>query len=285
MNKVLYPFEIDREAYKEAYIYAVTIARNLRAELILLNAFYIEADNSITRSKYMQLLKNNWFRAYKEIHFYHDYYLRYCADMEPELRLKTDHRFIHGNLVDELRIIIKREKIDMVVLPATDENESSRKKLKSMRREILDQELTSLLIAPPDGYCKQIQNILYVYSPKELKTLLDRVNEVVLNLNISNAVFHFVPMSRHGMHEPDQDQEPLRSIIKEIKKNRVEFHGLQHKTQRKEIVDYISELDIQLLAFSKWQFLTLGNYFRRNIIDEINTVNKIPILILNDKDT
>ena len=146
MNKVLFPFEIDREAYKEAYVYAVTLARNLRAELILLNAFYIEADNTITRSKYMQLLRNNWFKAYKEIHYFHDYYLRYYASMEPELRLKTDHRFIHGNLVDEFRILVKRENIDMVVLPAMDENESTRKKIKLMMREILDLDLTSLLI-------------------------------------------------------------------------------------------------------------------------------------------
>lgn len=51
MKKVLFPFEIDRRVYKEAYVYAVTLARNQRAELILLDAFYIEADNRITRCK------------------------------------------------------------------------------------------------------------------------------------------------------------------------------------------------------------------------------------------
>lgn len=133
MNKVLFPFETDREAFKEAYIYAATLARDLRAELILLNAFYIEADNTITRRRYTQLLRNNWFKAYKEIHFFQDYYLRYHAGMGPELRRKTDHRFIHGNLVDEFRILVNRDNIDMVVLPATDDNEATRRKIKLMR--------------------------------------------------------------------------------------------------------------------------------------------------------
>jgi hypothetical protein len=285
MKKVLFPFEIDREAYKEAYISAVTLARNLKAELILLNAFYIEADNRITRSMYMQLIRNNWFKAYKEIHFFNDYYLRYYASMEPELRLKMDHRFVHGNLVDEFRIIVNRENIDVVVLPATDENESTRRKIKLMRHETLEMNLTSLLITPPETFYKQIQNVLIVYSKKEQNTLFDRVNEIVQNTKISNATIHLVQLSKHGVPGLDQDQEPLRSITKEIqKRNQVEFHKLQDRNQRKEIMGLISDFDLQLLVLSKGQLHSLGNYFHRHIIEEISSISKIPILILKDKE-
>lgn len=281
MKKVLYPFEIDREAYKEAYIYAVTLARNLRAELILLNAFYIEADNSITRNKYVQLLKNNWFKAYKEIHLYHDYYLRYYASMEPELRLKTDHRFIHGNLVDEFRILVKRENIDVVVLPADVDDESSLRKIKLMRREILDLDLTSLLITPPEAFFKQIQHILFICSMKEEKALIEHLNELILNTNISNATIHIVHFSKH--RAADHDQDPLRSDLKEIeKRNRVEIHILHDKSLRKEILGFIYNYDIQLLAFSKRQLQILGNHFRRHIMDEISLISKIPVLILKE---
>lgn len=285
MKKVLFPFEIDREAYKEAYISAVTLARNLRAELILLNAFYIEADNRITRSLYMQLIRDNWFKAYKEIHFFNGYYLRYYASMEPELRLKTDHRFVHGNLVDEFRILVNREKIDVVVLPATDENESTLRKIRLMRHQTLEMNSTSLLITPPETFYKQIQNILYVYSLKEQKTLHDRVNEIVLNTKISNATIHLVQISKHREPGLDQDHEPLRSIIKEIqKRNQVEFHKLQDRNQRKEIMGFISEFDIELLALSKGQLHTLSNYFHRHITEEISSISKIPVLILKDKE-
>ena len=43
------------------------VTRNLGAELIMLNAFEIEVDDSITPRKYDQLIKNNWLRAYRQI--------------------------------------------------------------------------------------------------------------------------------------------------------------------------------------------------------------------------
>ena len=57
MKKILFPFEIDNPVYQEAYIYAVKFARNLNTEVILLNAFSIEADNFITKEKYAMLIK------------------------------------------------------------------------------------------------------------------------------------------------------------------------------------------------------------------------------------
>ena len=42
MKKILFPFEIDNLNYKEAYVYAVKLARNLNAQVILLSAFLIE---------------------------------------------------------------------------------------------------------------------------------------------------------------------------------------------------------------------------------------------------
>ena len=56
MKKILFPFEVDNPIYKEAYIYAIKFARRLYTEVILLNAFSIEADNDITRETYAQQL-------------------------------------------------------------------------------------------------------------------------------------------------------------------------------------------------------------------------------------
>lgn len=56
---MLFPFEIDHTCYREAYVYAVKMARNLGAELIMLHAFHIEVDNTITPEKYDKIIKNN----------------------------------------------------------------------------------------------------------------------------------------------------------------------------------------------------------------------------------
>ena len=44
MKKILFPFETNQPIYKEAYVYAVKFARNLGAELIMLNVFEIESE-------------------------------------------------------------------------------------------------------------------------------------------------------------------------------------------------------------------------------------------------
>jgi hypothetical protein len=231
------------------------------------------------------LLRNNWLKAYKEIHDFHDYYFSNYARSEPELRLKTDHRFIHGNLVDEFRIVVHREKIDMVVLPAADENELTRRKIKLMRREALDMNLTSLLITPLVTTYKPIKNILYAYSVKKQKELFDHLVEMIHDTNLSNATIHFVQLSKHGFLALDLDHEPLRSILETIqKRNQVVFHSFQDKHKEREITEYISEHDIQLLALTKSQFHTIGNFFRRHIIEEMCSVSKIPVLILKERD-
>jgi len=281
MKKVLFPFEVDVAAYKEAYIYAVSLARNLRAELILLNAFYVEADNSITRSKYTQLLKNNWFKAYKELNLFHEYYLKNHASIEAELRLKTDHRFLHGNLVDEFRIILNKNTIDLVVIPAADENDSTRRKIRQMRREVLDMNSTSLLITPAETSYRPIHNILYIYSEKEQRVICEHLDEIMHATNTSDATIHLVHLAKHGMTEREQDQEALKSAIKEIcRQNRVVFHLLQEKNQRKEIREYVSRYDIQVLSLPLSQLHSMGNLFRRHLIEDMGLIHKIPVWLL-----
>lgn len=52
MKKSLFPFEIGNSIYREAYVYAVKLTRNLNKEAVLLNTFLIEADNNITEARY-----------------------------------------------------------------------------------------------------------------------------------------------------------------------------------------------------------------------------------------
>ena len=61
MKKVLFPFHIEEGVYKEAFISAVKFARTMNAELIMLNTFEINVDNTITQEKYDKLIKNPGF--------------------------------------------------------------------------------------------------------------------------------------------------------------------------------------------------------------------------------
>ena len=283
MKKILFPFEIDRKAYKEAYVYAISMARNLRAELIVLNAFYVEANNSITRDQYHLLLRNHWLRAYKEVISFHNYYLSSFAKAEADLRLKTDHRFIHGNLIDEFSLIMHKEQIDLVVLPSFEESEPSRRRIRTMRREALEMPMTSLLIAPHEMFFKPVRNVLFAYDMKEQDALIDRLDEVHHTCpGISNI--QFVQFSKHGMSGKDPEQEPLKTIVNTFQRGKqIQYPVLQGLCQRNEISGYITDHDIHLLVLSTGQWHILSNLFRWPNPAEAPALFKIPLLILREK--
>jgi hypothetical protein len=75
MKKILFPFETNQNIYKEAYVYAVKFARNLGAELIMLNVFDIEDEDIITPKEYKKVVRDKYFRAYQEIIRFNRHYL------------------------------------------------------------------------------------------------------------------------------------------------------------------------------------------------------------------
>lgn len=285
MKKVLFPFEINRSCYKEAYVYAVKIARNMGAELILLTAFEIETDNTITKQKYDLLVKNAWIRAYQDIILFHDYYLNNYARVDSEMRIKVDHRFIHGKMVDEFLKIIHGEKVDLVVMPAIGEDDSAKKKLKQMRHEALDIHSVSLLLIPCESTYRPFENILFSAVLRRLKGLTDYAADMYLYASIYNSSIHFLHFSRHGADEPAPDHMVLESFRKTFqKKNQLIDQPLNEREIAGQLQQYIVQNDIQLIAIAKQQILIIGDAFRGGIIEEMGLRMRIPLLILRQNE-
>ena len=283
MKKVLFPFEIDHTCYREAYVYAVKMARNLGAELIMLHAFHIEVDNTITPEKYDKIIKNNWLSAYREIIRFHDYYLQDHARVDTELRVKTDHRIIHGNLVDEFRKILHSEGIDLVVLPAAGDTESTVKKLRLLRREALDMDHTSLLSIPCGRTFLPIENMLLVTWMKRLRGLTDYLNELFLFASIFNSSVHCVHFLKH-VKECLEVEEVMKQSIQKTRSggNGTIFHCMGGKDPEKKLEEYIFENEIELLAMAKGQMHGFQELHVTALSEEICAKVGIPVLILRD---
>jgi len=285
MKKVLFPFEIEKTCYREAYVYAVKLTRNLGAELIMLNAFNVEVDDTITTEKYDRLIKNNWIKASKEIILFHDYYLNHHAKVDNELRVKTDHRFIHGNLVEEFRKIIHSENIDLVVLPVTGENDSIRKKLRLMRKEALEKTLISLLATPCEKNFQPIDNILFTFGWKKLRGLKDYIEDISVFANMYNSSVHFIHLSRHTGDTQVFDED-VKNTISDAStvKNHIIYGSLNGRNLGNQLLNYISDNEIKLIALAKQQLHLFGDMFQTNPFEEMCSVVGIPVLILRDGD-
>jgi hypothetical protein len=283
MRKILFPFEIHHAWYKESYVYAVKLARNLGAELIVLNTFQIDAGDGITQSQYDQLIRNNWIRAHNEIIQFHDYYLNNYARVDSELRIKADHRFVHGNLISEFRKILHSERIDMVVLPEAGPDEPSGKNLKTLRRITLEANLTSLLVTPCEGTYRPIDNILFAFVASRIKRLSNHVNELLLIAGIYNSTVHYVNLSKHISPRHDFDRDAFRTIEEGHQKKRpFKIQGIHGRDAGTRLLEYISENDVQVVAIARDQLQQVGDLFREEVFKEICRTVKIPVLILGD---
>ena len=162
MKKILFPFEINQPIYKEAYVYAVKFARNLGADLVMLNVSEIEPDYSLTPKEYKKTIRDNWFKAYQEIIKFNKHFLTNYARTESDLRIKVDYRFLQGNLINEISKIISTEEIDLIVLPEAMQTEPYKEIVKVVWHDVYTKDPVSLLLIPSQCVYHPIKSAAFV---------------------------------------------------------------------------------------------------------------------------
>jgi hypothetical protein len=109
------------------------------------------------------------------------------------------------------------------------------------------------------------------------------LDELILETGLRNATIHLREFYRRGLPGREPDQEPFRSIIREIRKrNRVIFNRHPDSNQRQEVLEYISKQDIHLLALPKSQLHSIGHHSHRLSFEKTYQDAKIPVLILKE---
>jgi nucleotide-binding universal stress UspA family protein len=285
MKKILFPFEIDNPVYQEAYIYAVKFARNLNTEVILLNAFSIEADNFITKEKYAMLIKERWFQAYNEIIKFNNYYLNEHARMDDELQIKFDHRFINGILKDEIREIAKEPDVGFIVLPVSDKKDFNKRQLDIIRDNIFEKNRVSLLVVPFQGSYRPIKNIVFSIDLKKLNYFKQYLDEIIQISRAFDSNVHFLNISLRDKDVFNEDSEEFQ-MIKRItdKNNRHVFKRVSGKDVVESVNQYVDELHADLLAVVKHQHFFLETLFHKSHTNEISFNSKVPVFVMRESE-
>jgi len=285
MKKILFPFEIDNPVYQEAYIYAVKFARNLNTEVILLNAFSIEADNFITKEKYARLIKDKWFLAYNEIIKFNNYYLNEHARMDDELQIKFDHRFINGILKDEIREIAMKPDVGFIVLPVSDKKDFNKRQLDIISDNIFEKNRVSLLVVPFQGSYRPIKNIVFSIDLKKLNYFKQYIDEIIQISRAFDSNVHFLNISLRDKDVFNEDSEEFQ-LIKRItdKNSRHVFRRVSGKDVVESVNQYVDELHADLLAVVKHQHFFLETLFHRSHTNEISFNSKVPVFVMRESE-
>ncbi|MGQ1784521.1 MULTISPECIES: hypothetical protein [unclassified Saccharicrinis] len=283
--KILFPFELDNPLYTDCYVYAVKFARNLNAELILLNVFDIELDNNITKEKYNSLVKNNWLCAYNQITRFNKYYIEHHAKTDNDLKIRFDHRYVHGEWLSEIRKILKEETIDLVALPISEDEKQNKKQFKIINDDIFERNNASVLVVPQNCPFKPIGEIVYATDLKKLNYNELYIKDVLSYAKAFDSNIHFIHITKSETAFFPQSIDGYKTIMNAIKKNRKHvFKSFQGKNVIDAIEDYILKSQAGLLVTIKHERFFLDTIFHKSISDELLLKSTIPVLVMREKD-
>lgn len=284
MRKILFPFELNNPVYKEAYIYAIKLARIIYAELIVLNAYKVEVGNDITQEKYELLKKENWFKAYNAISKFNEYFLQKHAKTDSDLKIKFDYRFMNGILKDEIRNIAREDEVDLIVLPISDNREFNKRQLKIIRDNLFEKNRTSLLVVPFGGEYRPVKNIVFATDLKKLNNYRDYLHDVINYASLFDSNIHFIHISSKEKPEEWNNSNTYRMVMQEIEKNkRHVFKSLYGKRIIESVNQYVEEFNADILVVVKHQHYFLESIIHESVSNEISLNSKVPVLIMREK--
>jgi nucleotide-binding universal stress UspA family protein len=285
MRKILFPFEKDQTIYREAYVYAVKFARNLGAELIMLNVFEVDEDIINSPKDYKRIIRDNYFKAYQEIIRFNKHYLNNYAKLEPELRIKFDYRFLHGNIIHEITQIITKEEIDLVVLP-----ESSKKDVYKWIVEVIWHDLVkikpvSVLLIPEHCRYQPIKSASFVAEMNKLDLLGLYMDDVLRYAKVFDATVHFIDIV-HGKksHQPEERKNELKEISRLVGSSKKHiFLQLHDRDTMEAVEDYTQKNQVHLVFVVRHHHDFLGSLFHKDLSDQICLRSQIPVLVMKEK--
>lgn len=280
----MFPFELENPVYKEAYFYAVRIARQIYAELIVLNVYQVEVGNDITEEKYGKLKRDNWFKAYNEISRFNRAYLEEHATVETDLRIRFNYRFVNGILQDEIKSIAREEEVDLIVLPLSGQKDFNKRQLKIIRDNIFEKNRASLLVFPHECEFRPIRNIVFATDLKRLFNYQSYISDVVRYARSFESAIHFIHVSNKNNAEEWEHSEIYKLIRQVLEKDKAHsFKSLHGKSILESVNQYVKESQADLLVVVKHQQNFMESIFHESVSKEISLISKIPVLVMREK--
>ena len=284
MRKILFPFELDNPIYRESYIYGIKFARNINAELIVLNVFKVEVGNDITEEMYGKLKKDNWFKAYNEICKFNRYYMEDHARTETDLKIRFNYRFVNGILPDEIKSIAREDEVDLIVLPMSDKREFNKRQLRIIRDNIFEKNRTSLLVIPYKCAYKPIKNIVFATDLKKLNNFEQYIHDVIDYARIFDSSIHFIHISSREKTEDVLNSDTYKLVAQTMKKNtRHTFESLHAKNTIESVNRYVERSNSDLLVVVKHQHYFLESILHNSLSHELSLRSHVPVLVMREK--
>lgn len=242
MKKILFPTDFS-DASKNAFIYALKLAKNIDAEIITLHVYelppidYIEVPVYLLKVYEITELSN--FENYK----HQVPVLRKIAEDNHLENIKISNVLDNGSLIDNILKITKEDKIDYIVMGTKGATGFASTFLGSNTTKIMNETKTVVLAIPEHCQYEPIKKILFTTQFK------DEDVEVLKKVIDLAKVFHSHVDCLYVKKESDRDNEKNINKWKKIfKDDSVDFHIVLSNDAEGIILNFIDIHKINMIT-------------------------------------
>lgn len=276
MKKILFPTDFS-EAATNAFVHALEFAKIVNGELVLLHTFEIPVYDS-------QFFPENYAAIYSSIELAK---FEMFKDEIPKLRAiaaerKLDnivikHRLMDGDLLYNLKNVIKEDHIDFVIMGTSGISDWSKFFLGSNTSSVISGVEVPVLCVPLESKFKKIKTIGFTtrYREKD-KRVLREVLKIAQKTNAKVRSLYVKTASS------DVSIETVKEWEIEFENENVDFLVLPSDEVKETILDFVLFKEIDLLAMITHKRSFFESIFDPSFTEKLSKTIPVPVLVIHE---
>ncbi len=275
MKRILFPTDFS-EVAANAFVHALELADSINGELILLHSFEFPIlDNQYFPENYKNLfdsLELAKFDKFKdEINK-----LRALAEERNLDTIKMSHRLMDGNLIHNMKIAIKEDAIDFVVMGTSGASGWKETFVGTNAGEVITSINVPVLCIPLISKFTEIETICFTnrYKTKD-KEALQQVLKIAKKLKAKVKCLYV------KNNDSNVSEITITAWKKEFKDEPLQFFVIPSEEVEETIVDFITNQDIDILGMTTYHRNFFVELFTTHFTEKMSYHSTIPILVMH----
>jgi nucleotide-binding universal stress UspA family protein len=276
MKRILFPTDFS-EVANNAFVYALELAKFLKAEIILLHTYELPiVDNQLFPANYTELFDSVELVQFDK--FKHEIpKLRSIASELNLDQIAISHRLMVGDLIQNIKETVVKDAIDFVVMGTSGAKGWFQILEGSNAGNTISSINVPLLSIPNTKKYKKIESFAFTtrYREKD-KIALRKVIEIAKKLHAEVKCLYV------QTNKSDVSEVVIQDWEKEFEREPINFFILADDDVKQTILDFITHQDTDVLAILTYKRSFFASLFDFSLTEKLAYNCEIPILALHE---
>jgi nucleotide-binding universal stress UspA family protein len=276
MKKILFPTDFSK-ASVNAFIYALNLAKQTKAEIITLHVYALPLVDNVEMPVYLSEVYDSMefttFESFKgQIPF-----LRKIADENNLNDIPISSVLLNGDLVNTILKIVKDELVDYVVMGTKGASGIKEKFLGTATADVMTGTKATVLAVPENAVYKGIDRIAFttLFKETDFKTL----KKLLLLAKAFDAEVDCLHIKNSRIHVKEVVRADWELLFKNEK---VTFHYIENENAEEAILGFLGQNQTDVLALLNHEHRFFEGLFHRSMAKKLVFHSKIPVLAFHE---